>query len=102
MDRFYYQNSFAGFLADSEDAVLGALERNNTFDLVDLQRNARLGDGAFSESSSPSTIAEDFSWDLKNLRGSFAFSEPENPNLCTRTTMTLTTICSHPAFGISA
>ena len=42
MDRFYYQNSIAGFLADSEDAVLGALARNNTFDLVDLQRNAWL------------------------------------------------------------
>ena len=42
MDRFYYQNSVAGFLADSEDAVLGALARSNTFDLVDLQRNAWL------------------------------------------------------------
>ena len=42
MDRFYYQNSIAGFLADSEDAILGALARNNTFDLVDLQRNAWL------------------------------------------------------------
>ena len=42
MDRFYYQNSIAGFLADSEDAVLGALARSNTFDLVDLQRNAWL------------------------------------------------------------
>ena len=42
MDRFYYQNSIAGFLADSEDAVLGTLARNNTFDLVDLQRNAWL------------------------------------------------------------
>ena len=42
MDRFYYQNSIAGFLADSEDAILGTLARCNTFDLVDLQRNAWL------------------------------------------------------------
>ena len=42
MDRFYYQNSISGFLADSEDAILGVLARNNTFDLVDLQRNAWL------------------------------------------------------------
>ena len=42
MDRFYYQSSIAGFLADSEDAILGALAKNNTFDLVDLQRNAWL------------------------------------------------------------
>ena len=42
MDRFYYQSSFAGLLADSEDAVLGSLARNNTFDLVDPQRNAWL------------------------------------------------------------
>ena len=42
MDRFYYQNTISGFLADSEDAVLGVLARNNTFDLVDLQRNAWL------------------------------------------------------------
>ena len=42
MDRFYYQNSITGFLADSEDAILGTLARNNTFDLVDLQRNAWL------------------------------------------------------------
>lgn len=42
MDRFYYQNSIAGFFADSADAILGALAKNNTFDLVDLQRNAWL------------------------------------------------------------
>ena len=42
MDRFFYQNSIAGFLADSEDAILGTLAKNNTFDLVDLQRNAWL------------------------------------------------------------
>ena len=42
MDRFYYQNSIAGFLADSENAILGALARSNTFDLIDLQRNAWL------------------------------------------------------------
>lgn len=42
MDRFYHQNSIAGFLADSEGTILGKLARNNTFDLVDLQRNAWL------------------------------------------------------------
>lgn len=40
MERFFYQNNIAGFLADSEDTILGALARNNSFDLVDLQRNA--------------------------------------------------------------
>ena len=39
MNRFYYQNSIVGFLADSEDVILGALARcSNMFDLVDLQR----------------------------------------------------------------
>ena len=42
MDRFYYQSSIAGFLGDSEDTILGTLARNNTFDLVDLRRNAWL------------------------------------------------------------
>ena len=42
MERFFYQNNVAGFLADSDDAILGALARNNTFDLADLQRNAWL------------------------------------------------------------
>ena len=42
MERFFYQNNIANFLATSEDAILGALAKNNTFDLVDLQRNAWL------------------------------------------------------------
>ena len=42
MERFFYQNNITGFLADSEDAILGTLARNNSFDLVDLQRNAWL------------------------------------------------------------
>ena len=42
MERFFYQNNITGFLADSEDTILGALARNNSFDLVDLQRNAWL------------------------------------------------------------
>lgn len=42
MERFFYQNNVAGFLADSEDTVLGTLARNNPFNLIDLQRNAWL------------------------------------------------------------
>lgn len=42
MERFFYQNNISGFLADSEDTILGILARNNSFDLVDLQRNAWL------------------------------------------------------------
>ena len=42
MERFFYQNNITGFIADSEDAILGSLARNNSFDLVDLQRNAWL------------------------------------------------------------
>ena len=42
MERFFYQNNISAFLADSEDAILGVLARNNSFDLVDLQRNAWL------------------------------------------------------------
>ena len=38
----FYQNNITGFLANSEDTILGALARNNSFDLVDLQRNAWL------------------------------------------------------------
>lgn len=40
MERFFYQNNIAGFLADSEDTILGTLARSNSFDLIDLQRNA--------------------------------------------------------------
>ena len=42
MERFFYQNNITGFLVDSEDTILGALARNNSFDLLDLQRNAWL------------------------------------------------------------
>ena len=42
MERFFYQNNITGFLVDSDDTILGALARNNSFDLVDLQRNAWL------------------------------------------------------------
>jgi hypothetical protein len=42
MERFFYQNNITGFLVDSEDTILGALARNNSFNLVDLQRNAWL------------------------------------------------------------
>lgn len=42
MERFFYQNNVAGFLADSEDTILGTLARNNPFNLIDLQRNAWL------------------------------------------------------------
>ena len=42
MERFFYQNNITGFLVDSEDTILGALARNNSFDLVDFQRNAWL------------------------------------------------------------
>lgn len=42
MERFFYQNNVAGFLADSEDTILGALARNNPFNLIALQRNAWL------------------------------------------------------------
>ena len=47
MERFFYQNNITGFLADSEDTILGALARNNSFDLVDLQRNAWLYEISF-------------------------------------------------------
>ena len=42
MERFFYQNNIVSFLADSDNAILGALAKNNTFDLIDLQRNAWL------------------------------------------------------------
>lgn len=42
MERFFYQNNIIHFLAESEDTILGTLTRNNSFDLVDLQRNAWL------------------------------------------------------------
>ena len=47
MERFFYQNNITGFLVDSEDTILGALARNNSFDLVDLQRNAWLYEISF-------------------------------------------------------
>ncbi len=47
MERFFYQNSIIDFLTDSEDAILGALAKNNSFDLVDLQRNAWLYEISF-------------------------------------------------------
>ncbi len=47
MERFFYQNNIAGFLADSEDTILGALARSNSFDLIDLQRNAWIYEIAF-------------------------------------------------------
>ena len=42
MARFFYHNHISGFLADTNDAILGALARNNAFDLTELQRNAWL------------------------------------------------------------
>lgn len=47
MERFFYQNSIIGFLTDSEDTILGVLAKNNSFDLVDLQRNAWLYEISF-------------------------------------------------------
>ena len=47
MERFFYQNNIASFLADSDNAILGALAKNNAFDLVDLQRNAWLYEISF-------------------------------------------------------
>ena len=42
MARFFYHNLIPVFLADTNDAILGALARNNAFDLTELQRNAWL------------------------------------------------------------
>lgn len=39
MERFFYQNSIHNFLCESDNAILGALAAENSFDLVDLQRN---------------------------------------------------------------
>ena len=47
MERFFYQNNIVSFLADSDNAILGALAKNNTFDLIDLQRNAWLYEISF-------------------------------------------------------
>ena len=47
MERFFYQNNITGFLVDSEDTILGVLAKNNSFDLVDLQRNAWLYEISF-------------------------------------------------------
>lgn len=47
MERFFYQNSIIDFLTDSEDTILGVLAKNNSFDLVDLQRNAWLYEISF-------------------------------------------------------
>lgn len=40
MNRFYYADSIANFLAASDHAILGTLAAENPFDLGDLQRNA--------------------------------------------------------------
>lgn len=40
MNRFFYVDSITNFLAASYNAILGALTAENSFDLVDLQRNA--------------------------------------------------------------
>ena len=42
MARFFYHNHIRGFLADTNDAILGELARKNTFDLTEQQRNAWL------------------------------------------------------------
>ena len=42
MERFFFFYIIIHFLAESEDTILGTLTRNNSFDLVDLQRNAWL------------------------------------------------------------
>ena len=40
MNRFFYKDSIANFCRTSENEILGALAAENSFDLVDLQRNA--------------------------------------------------------------
>ena len=47
MARFFYHNQIRGFLADTDDAILGALARNNAFELTELQRNAWLFEISF-------------------------------------------------------
>ncbi len=42
MNRFFYSDSVANFVASSEKEILGALAMENSFDLNDLQRNAWL------------------------------------------------------------
>ena len=42
MERFFYHNYIPDFLADTNDAILGVLARNNAFELTELQRNAWL------------------------------------------------------------
>ena len=40
MNRFFYADGITNFLAASENEILGTLAAENSFDLVDLQRNA--------------------------------------------------------------
>lgn len=40
MARYFYKDEFSGFLAASENEILGAMAQGNPFALVDLQRNA--------------------------------------------------------------
>lgn len=40
MNRFFYADGISNFLAASENKILGTLAAENSFDLVDLQRNA--------------------------------------------------------------
>ena len=47
MACFFYHNHIRGFLADSDDTVLGALARNNAFELTESQRNAWLFEISF-------------------------------------------------------
>ena len=42
MALFFYHNHIRGFLADTNDAILGVLARNNVFELTESQRNAWL------------------------------------------------------------
>ena len=47
MERFFYQNEIDDFLATSEDAILGALARNNTLDdITDIRSSLFLEDAA--------------------------------------------------------
>lgn len=40
MNRYFYADSITNFVGSSENEILGALAAENSFDLVDLQRNA--------------------------------------------------------------
>lgn len=42
MNRFFYQNNIKNFLVDSDHEILGTMAKENSFELVDLQRNAWL------------------------------------------------------------